>query len=146
MIVEQLLPAARARLVTVSTDVPVTRLAALLSGEHDLVVVCEPSGAMAGVVSKTDLVRLLKECHVDVCGQRASVAMTTQVTYCRPGDPLHEVWSLMTERGFRHVPVIDGEARPVGVLNARDALQALLAHATDEAALLRDYVMGVGYR
>ena len=72
--------------------------------------------------------------------------MTTQVTYCRPGDPLQEVWSRMKECGFRHIPVIDGEAKPVGVLNARDALQALLAHATDEAALLRDYVMGVGYR
>ena len=146
MRVEQLLPAARARLVTVTTEARVTRVASLLYGDYDLVVVCAPTGAMAGVVSKTDLVRLLKECHVDVCDLRASAAMTTQVTSCRPSDPLHEVWSLMTERGFRHIPVIDGEARPVGVLNARDALQALLAEAKDEAALLRDYVMGAGYR
>lgn len=146
MLVEQALPAARARLVTVSTEATVTQVASLLAGDHDLVVVCAPGGAMAGVVSKTDLVRLLKECHVDVCGMRASAAMTTQVTYCRPSDRLQDAWSLMSKRGFRHIPVIDRHARPVGVLNARDALEALLGEAADEATLLRDYVTGLGYR
>lgn len=146
MRVEKILPAARKRLVTVGTDARVTRVASLLADDHDIVVVCTSAGAMAGVVSKTDLVRLLKQCHVDVCDLRASVAMTAQVSSCRPNDLLQDAWSLMTERGFRHMPVIDSESRPVGVLNARDVLQALLAEATDEAALLRAYVMGVGYR
>ena len=67
------MPAARARLVTVGTDEPVTRVAFFLSGEYDLVVACAPTGTMAGVVTKTDLVRRLKDCHVDVCDLRASV-------------------------------------------------------------------------
>jgi hypothetical protein len=32
------------------------------------------------------------------------------------------------------------------VLNARDALEALLEEAEDEELLFRDYVMGIGYR
>ncbi len=32
------------------------------------------------------------------------------------------------------------------VLNARDALQVLLTGAEQEETLLRDYVMGIGYR
>ena len=35
---------------------------------------------------------------------------------------------------------------PLGVLNAGDALQVLLQDVQDEEAMLRDYVMGVGYR
>lgn len=145
ILVEHLLPEARARLVTVPTDALVTDVATLL-GDHDLVVVSGSDGAMAGVISKTDLVRLMSGCHVDICMMPASVVMTKDVTHCRPTDLLRNVWSLMKERGFRHIPVIDRDAKPVGVINAKAALQALLTEVQDEEALLRDYVMGVGYR
>lgn len=42
--------------------------------------------------------------------------------------------------------VIDEQSRPTGVVNARDALRTLLAQEKYEEALLRDYVMGIGYR
>ena len=38
------------------------------------------------------------------------------------------------------------KSRPCGVVNARDALQALLGEVEDEEALLRAYVAGIGYR
>lgn len=72
--------------------------------------------------------------------------MTKDVTYCRPTALLQDVWSLMKERGYRHIPVIDHDSKPVRVINAKDPLQALLTEVTDEEALLRDYVRGVGYR
>jgi hypothetical protein len=52
----------------------------------------------------------------------------------------------MRQGGLKHVPVIDEEDRPLGVLYARDALQALLTEVESEELLLRDYVLGVGYR
>ena len=51
----------------------------------------------------------------------------------------------MKERGLKNVPITDQDSRPVGVLNARDALQALLEEVENEELLLRDYVMCVGY-
>lgn len=146
MVVKEVLAGAKARLAMVDTDALVTEAAALLSGSHDMVVVTASDGVMAGVVTKTDLVRLLSQCPVDVCMTPVSAVMTTDVTYCRPTDLLRDVWSLMKQRDFRHVPVIDGESKPVGVINARDALQALLGEVESEELLLRDYVIGVGYR
>jgi hypothetical protein len=57
------------------------------------------------------------------------------------------VWRLveMKERRLKNVPITDLESRPVGVLNARDALEILLQEVEDEESLLRDYVMCVGY-
>jgi CBS domain-containing protein len=52
----------------------------------------------------------------------------------------------MKKDGVLHVPVIDEDPKPLGVLNARDALQALLSEVEEEEELLRDYVMGIGYR
>lgn len=52
----------------------------------------------------------------------------------------------MEKRGFVHIPVVDENSKPSGVVNARDALRALMAEEKYEASLLRDYVMGIGYR
>ena len=61
------------------------------------------------------------------------------------GEGLDEVWAKMKARGLKNVPVIDQDSRPMGVLNARDALQALMHEVEYEESLLRDYVMTVGY-
>ena len=50
------------------------------------------------------------------------------------------------KRRLVHVPVVDAQHKSSGVLNARDALRELWAEGQYGEALLRDYVMGVGYR
>ena len=76
----------------------------------------------------------------------ASAVMTRAVVLCRPDDRLNEVWSVMKERHLKNIPIVDQEVRPLGVLNVRDALEALLEEVEYEEVLLRDYVMCVGYR
>lgn len=75
----------------------------------------------------------------------ASLVMARNVLLCRAGDRLRDVWAQMKERSLKNIPVVDQDSRPLGVLNARDALQVLLEEVQDEEALLRDYVMSVGY-
>ena len=53
----------------------------------------------------------------------ASAVMTRAVVLCRPGDRLNEVWSVMKERHLKNIPIVDQDVRPLGVLNARDALE-----------------------
>ena len=110
-----------------------------------LVVVCNSDGAMVGVITKTDVIRQISHCQGCACTTTAAAVMTQDVTYCHPSEMLHDVWLIMKERGFVHIPIIDQDFRPVGVVNARDALQALLVEAEDEGLLLRDYIMGIGY-
>jgi CBS domain-containing protein len=80
------------------------------------------------------------------CSAAAAAVMTKDVIYCRPGDLLQDVWSTMKERKLLHVPIVGEDMKPLGVINARDALFVLLEGSEYEAALLRDYVMGIGYR
>lgn len=147
MFVERLLPLARERLVTISHRAPLMAAARLLDGRHiNLVVVCDDAGRMVGVVTKTDIVRQMGQCDGSGCTTAATKMMTTEITSCRPSDSLHHVWSIMKERGLFHVPVVDDNFAPLGVINARDALLVLLEGSEYEEALLRDYVMGIGYR
>jgi CBS domain-containing protein len=147
MLVEALMPTASRRLMTLKADQSLREAAKLLSETHiGLVVVCGTDGSMAGVITKTDIVRQVAQ----GCGSTQTVPvseiMAKNVVHCRPSDPLYEVLSSMMERGFVHIPVVDQDFRPSGVVNARDALHVLLGEVKGEASLLRDYVMGIGYR
>jgi CBS domain-containing protein len=147
MRVESMMPIAQQRMITVRADSSLVEAATLLSDTHRaLLVVCNNAGAMAGVITKTDVVRQVAQCHGVVENVRISSVMSKTVISCRRDDLLHDVLALMKSRGFVHIPIVDVNSRPCGVVNARDALQALLREVKDEELLLRAYVMGVGYQ
>jgi arabinose-5-phosphate isomerase len=52
----------------------------------------------------------------------------------------------MKARSIQNVPLVDAHETPLGIVTARDVLQVLLEEAETEEVLLRDYVMGVGWR
>jgi CBS domain-containing protein len=145
MFVERLLPGARKRLVTIADDTPLIEAARLLSSGTDLLVVCGSAGLLAGVVTKTDVVRQMSNCQGAGCTTAVSSTMTRDVVLCRPDEFLHDVWMRIRERSLKNIPVAGWDSCPLGVLNARDILQVLLRESEDEEAMLRDYVMGIGY-
>jgi len=145
--VNRVLPAAEARLATIRNDALLMDAARLLSESRiNLVVVCGMDGELAGVITKTDVVGRMSICTGHSCRMAATDVMTRDVTFCRPDEWLQDVWETIQRRGLKNMPIVDESAMPLGVLNARDALQALLQDVQIEEELLRDYVMGVGYR
>jgi CBS domain-containing protein len=146
MFVRQLLNEARKRLVTIETDAPLINAAKVLSKPRvELVVVCDPEGRAVGVLTKSDIVRRISHCEGATCRAPSAAAMTREMVCCRPDDPLADVWDKMKQHGLRHAPIVDAQSYPLGILNARDTLNALLTESTHETELLRDYVMNVGY-
>ena len=72
--------------------------------------------------------------------------MKTEVVSCGPDDDLNTVLAMMKARHLVHIPVLDAKGIPLGVINAHDALSAMLKDEKYEEALLRDYVLGIGYQ
>jgi CBS domain-containing protein len=145
MYVETLLPTARGKLVTIAGDAALMEAANFLHKGIDLVIVCGSAGLLAGVITKTDVVRQMSRCQGASCTMAAPLAMTPDIVVCRPDELLQDVWKRMKERRLKDIPVVDQDARQLGVLHARDILQVLLAESQDEESILRDYVMGIGY-
>lgn len=144
MLPESVLAAARKRLVTAMETAPL-EAAALFRVGAGLVVVCGSTGVLTGVVTKTDIVNRISQCQGGGCVAPTSSVMIRDVVSCSAVDRLEDVWSTMKARGLKNVPITDDAGRPIGVLNARDALQVLLQEVRYEELLLRDYVMGIGY-
>ncbi len=119
---------ARSRLVTIGADAFLADAARLLSNtQTSLVVVCNSDGTMAGVITKTNIVEQIGHCRWSACTTATADVMTREVAYCHPTDPLPDVLSMMHDCGFVHIPIVDLSSRPLGVVNARDALRALMA-------------------
>lgn len=146
MLVSQMLSVARERLFVIRADAPLIEAASLLGGiNSDLVVVCDGINHLVGVITKTDIVRKIGKCCGGACREITAGAMNGDVVSCKPGTRLEDIWLYMKERGLKNVPIVDGNAMPLGVLNARDALELLLSEAQQEDHLLRDYVACSGY-
>lgn len=146
MTVNSITAQAQSRLVTAGLEARLLDVAKQLADQRiNIVVVCDADGSMAGVISKTDVVRRIGHCEGSACTTLATDLMTGTVRHCRPHQALGEVLTMMHTHGLVQIPVVDEAFKPVGVVDARDALRALLASEQYEESLLRDYVMGVGY-
>jgi CBS domain-containing protein len=146
MTVEKLLPVAHGRLIVIGSDAAVIDAARHLASPHmHLLVVCDRTGKAAGVMSKMDVVKHISSCQGNACRIAVSAVMTHEIVACRPDDRLRDVWTRMKTRSVQCVPVLSSNAKPLGVLYARDVLETLLTEVEDEEALLRDYVMSVGF-
>ena len=138
---------ARSRLRVVGTDSLLVEVAALLSSAQiSVAVVCDAAGTPRGTITETLLVRHLGLGQASFFTTRADEVMTPGFAACSPTDLLSEVLGTMHERGLVHLLLVDAAQTLLGVVYARDGLRALLAAGNQEEALLRNYVMGVGYQ
>jgi CBS domain-containing protein len=92
----------------VRTNALLIDAARLLSDpRHNLVVVCDDIGRMAGVITKTDIVSRISHCTGCSCTMAAAHVITREVTFCRPSDRLHEIWSIVKQRALKNIPIVD---------------------------------------
>jgi CBS domain-containing protein len=138
---------ARSRLLSVSVNTRLAEVAARLSSAQiGVVVVCDEAGSAIGTITETVLVKHLGLGQANFFTTPAGDVMTQDFTTCQPQELLSDVLAMMHTHGLIHMLLIGDDRKPLGVLNARDGLRALLAAGNREEALLRNYVMGIGYQ
>lgn len=91
-----------------------------------VVVVDEDS--VVGVFTERDLTRHLLD-DADLLAREVGEVMSTPVTTVSPSDEVVFIFRLMTERGIRRLPVVDGGLL-VGIVTERDLLRWVDAVAT----------------
>lgn len=131
-----------ATVVTITPDKTVRELLALLA-EHRIgaLVVSEDGLHVAGIVSERDIVRRLPSDGDVVLDAQVSTIMTADVYSCSREDSVEELMSVMTERRFRHVPIlVDGEL--VGIVSIGDLVKHRLAELQAERDQLTAYITG----
>jgi len=124
---------------TIDPDVPVTDLLRSLAENNvGAIVVASPEGVV-GIVSERDVVRRLHESGAGLLSLPVSSIMTTNVFTCSPSDTVDSLTVVMTERRFRHVPVVsDGQL--VGIVSIGDVVKSRIGQLEESQDQLQAYI------
>ena len=126
-------------IVTISPDAGVKELIAKLA-EYNIgaLIVSSDGQSLDGIVSERDVVRRL---HSDgtVINNVVSAIMTEVVETCAPDDDLDAVMQTMTERRFRHIPVVQ-EGTLVGIISIGDVVKHKIGQLEFERDQLDGYI------
>jgi CBS domain-containing protein len=114
--------------------------------EHGIgaLVVTDADGAVAGMISERDIVRVLASDGADALERPVSEVMVRPVTTCRPATTATELATTMTEGRMRHLPVVE-DGRLLGIVSIGDVVKSRIDELATQAESLERYVTGTPY-
>lgn len=130
--------AAKKPLVTVTRDATVRDIVQLLHDHRIGAVLVIEGEAIVGIVSERDIVGALHN-HEAILECSAADVMTTPVHTVPPNMSIIAGLAEMTDRRFRHLPVVEG-GRCLGLVSIGDLVKRRIEDAEREAATLKDYI------
>jgi CBS domain-containing protein len=135
-------PGARPGSVTTVSPAATVMEAARLLAEHKIgaVVVAGEGGRVAGILSERDIVRVLARSGPAVLDTPVEGVMTRNVITCHGDETIDGLMSTMTRGRFRHLPVVDGQDRLIGIVSIGDVVKTHVEEIVREASSLRDYI------
>lgn len=86
-------------------------------------LIVDDVGKLVGILSERDIVRKAVM-HKDVFDLPVAEVMTTHVVTALPQDDLMSVAHTMTEKRFRHMPILDSDGELIGMISIGDVLKA----------------------
>ncbi|MCE4628628.1 MAG: CBS domain-containing protein [Desulfurococcales archaeon] len=108
--------------ITIDEKTPL-REAAKLMCENKIgsVLVVGADGKLRGIVTERDVTCAATK-ENDVCQMPVWQFMTPDPAFVYETTPVSEVIEKFSELGVRHLPVVDRDGKPVGVISIRDVL------------------------
>ncbi len=128
------------RVVTVPAKSSVTdAIRAMHAEKVGAVMVPDAEGCPVGIFTERDVVRLHAGGERDFDQLAVETRMTCSVVVGRLSMPVDEALGLMTERRFRHLPVVEA-GKLVGLVSIGDLVKVKLGEAAEETQALRAYI------
>ena len=140
MDLKDVLAAKGRRIVTVSAKSSVADAIRTMHAEEvGAVMVPDAEGCPVGIFTERDVVRLYAEGDRDFDQLPLEARMTCSLVLGRLSMSVDEALGLMTERRFRHLPVVE-DGKLLGLVSIGDLVKEKLNETAQEAQALRAYI------
>lgn len=107
--------------------------AARIMKEHRVgCVLVEDGGKLIGIFTERDILTKLVGTGYDPAMVAVDGVMTRNPETLTPEDPIAFALQQMSVGGFRHVPLVDSDGHPVGILSVKDVVDYLTEHFPTE--------------
>jgi CBS domain-containing protein len=129
------------QIIKVTPEQSVLEAIKVLASEDIGAAVVMTGDRLAGIFSERDYTRkvILRGRSSDTT--RVEEIMTPQVVVVSPRSKTRECMALMTEKGIRHLPVVD-EGRVIGMISIRDIVGDIIADQDFTIEQLEHYISG----
>jgi CBS domain-containing protein len=140
MKLRDVLAAKGSRVVAVSAKSSVADAIRTMHAEKvGAVLVPDGEGCAVGIFTERDVVHLFAEGGRDFERLPVEAAMTCSIVVGQLAMSVDEALGLMTERRFRHLPVIE-DGKLLGLVSIGDLVKIRLEETAQEAQALRAYI------
>src|SRR5687767_11808360 len=140
MKLKDVLAAKTHRLVTVPAKSSIAEAIRVMHAEKvGAVLVPDAMGCPTGIFTERDVVRLHADGDRDFDTLAVEARMTCSLVVGRLTMSVDEALRLMTERRFRHLPVVE-DGRLLGLVSIGDLVKVKLGEAAEEAQAMRAYI------
>ena len=127
------------RIIQIGPQVPVLEAIRLMALEGIGALLVVEHGRLLGIVSERDYARKVILHGKASANTPVREIMSSPVVSVRPEASVAECMSLMTERRFRHLPVLDGETL-VGVVSIGDLVKSVIDEQRREIDQLQRFI------
>lgn len=139
--VKQLLRSKGGQIFSVTPSESVLRAIELMATRHVGALLVLDGGSLLGIISERDYARKVilknRSSHDTPVGD----IMTPAPVTVGPEDTVRHCMELMTERRFRHLPVVEA-GRVVGILSIGDLVKAVIEDQSQKIEQLERYIAG----
>jgi len=140
MKLKEVLAAKGRRVVTVSAKSSIADAIRTMHAENvGSVMVPDSESCPVGIFTERDLVRMYADGDRDFDKLPVEARMTCSVVLGRLAMTVDEALGLMTERRFRHLPVVE-DGKLLGIVWIGDLVKRKLEETAQEAEALRAYI------
>ena len=98
---------------------------------------------LTGIISERDIVKeLAKNDNMDYSILLVNQLMTKKVIYCEKDVLSDKLMELMTKNKVRHIPIVNYNNNPIGIVSIGDVVNRLIEKIEYENKMLKDFVSG----
>jgi CBS domain-containing protein len=140
--VKQVLNKKGSRIYSVSPTASVFDALSLMA-QHDIgAVLVTEGGQLKGIFTERDYARKLVLKGLASKDTSVGEMMTSHVETITPDTPLSQVMTTMTNRRFRHLPVLDENGQLAGIITIGDVVKAVIEEQQATIQQLSSYISG----
>jgi CBS domain-containing protein len=139
--VSQLLQLKGSQIFSVAPHESVLRAIEIMATRYVGALLVMNEGSLLGIISERDYARKVILKNRSSHDTPVSDIMTSPAISVTPEDTVHHCMQLMTEKRFRHLPVMKA-GRVVGMLSIGDLVKAVIQEQTEHIQQLERYIAG----
>jgi CBS domain-containing protein len=139
MTIAAILKGREGQVISIGGDAKVSEAIALLAGKRIGALPVLDGKRVLGIFSERDVIYCLATAGAAALDKRVAEVMTAPAHSVEPNQHVLAALSLMTQRRFRHLPVVEGDSL-VGFVSIGDLVKYRIDKIEAEAEAMREYI------